>query len=119
MSTDLQIEKQEPKVYEIVAQMHYKLDISTEKYTCNYNNDLSNQMAAFILVKNVIDKLLSDRKGDKAFKKDRASFQKMSYQLEEIVSGMGSVLLERVIAQEEKDVVRETADKLDIKIVKG
>jgi hypothetical protein len=43
----------------------------------------------------------------------------MSYQLEEIVSGMGSVLLERVIAQEEKDVVRETADKLDIKIVKG
>jgi hypothetical protein len=110
----MEIEKKEPKVYTIVSEIPIKLELSAEKYTCSYNNDLSHQMASFIMVKNSIDKILELNTD----KKRRPFYTKMRYELEEFIQGMGSVLVERLAKQEEADKLQESADAIGLEIVK-
>ena len=105
-------------VHQVEGTLNYQLDLSESRFTARYHNDLANQICAFILVKNVIDKLLVDRAKDPKFKKEKPSFRKMSYQLNEFISGMSEVMIERIIAQNQADEQKKTADDMNIKIVK-
>jgi hypothetical protein len=107
------------EIYEIEGDFRYRLELTDTKYTARYNSDLSHQTACFIVVKNVIDKLIADRINDKSFKKEKAFFQKMSYNLNEFIGGQSSVLIERVIEQTASDLNKKKADDLGITIVKN
>lgn len=110
----MEIEKQEPKVYVIESQIPFNLQLSKEKYTCNYNNDLSHQIAAFIMVKGAIDKVV-ELNSDK---KRRPFYTKMSYELGEFIGGLGDVLLERLANREEQDKIQASADSIGLEIIK-
>lgn len=104
-------------VHEVQGEFAYHLELTSGRYTARYNSDLSHQTACFIVVKNVVDRLLEDRKKDKAFRKEKPFFQKMSYNLGEFISGQAEILIERIQAQEKSDKEKKIAENLDIKVV--
>lgn len=108
------------KEFVIESTIPFQIKISSQQYSCSYNNDLSNQMAAFIIVKNAIDKSTPPAGvKDASAKKQRTINLKISYELGTMIAGMGEVLYERVSKQQESDKQKEMAENSDIKIVKG
>jgi len=109
----------EEKEHIVESNIPFKLEMKNGMVKCHYNNDLSAQVAAFIMTKSVIDNAIEANMSNPDFKKQKATYLKVSYTLGELIGGLAMELEVRINAQQSKDEFNEMAEKSDIKIVKG